>query len=141
MDNTSDNQTSEREVGTKGKLLLLAKEDGLVDGMDVYNRKKVYSCFVINTTVKCLCSQCDLLRSKFLVIYVLINNCSKRLFLFQHYLNNSSRTSNFLYKQCPFIFTQFWGLMCVVVFSVLEDYCWCFEFIFFIYYENLACRL
>ncbi|XP_073245276.1 proteasomal ATPase-associated factor 1-like [Porites lutea] len=33
---------SEREVGTEGKLLLLAKEDGFMDAVDVYNRSKVF---------------------------------------------------------------------------------------------------
>lgn len=39
----------EREVGTEGKLLLLAKEDGFLDGVDVRNRKKVHNVFI------CMC--------------------------------------------------------------------------------------
>jgi len=41
----------EREVGTEGKLLLLAKEDGFMDAVDVYNRSKVLYLF---NTVNCL---------------------------------------------------------------------------------------
>ncbi|XP_020621989.1 proteasomal ATPase-associated factor 1-like [Orbicella faveolata] len=52
MENTSENQTSEREVGTEGKLLLLAKEDGFLDGVDVYNRKKVFQ-FKCPSAVNC----------------------------------------------------------------------------------------
>ncbi|KAL9969515.1 hypothetical protein ACROYT_G021737 [Oculina patagonica] len=54
MENISaaDNQTSEREVGTKGKLLLLAKEDGFLDGVDVYNRNKVFQ-FKCPSAVNC----------------------------------------------------------------------------------------
>lgn len=37
----------EREVGTEGKLLLLAKEDGFMDTVDVYNRSKVLYLFNI----------------------------------------------------------------------------------------------
>ncbi|PFX33723.1 Proteasomal ATPase-associated factor 1 [Stylophora pistillata] len=42
MENTpeSDNQCSEREVGTEGKLLILAKEDGFLEGVDVRNKEK-----------------------------------------------------------------------------------------------------
>lgn len=44
MENTpeSDNQCSEREVGTEGKLLILAKEDGFLEGVDVRNKEKVF---------------------------------------------------------------------------------------------------
>lgn len=44
MENTSeaDNQTSEREVATEGKLLIIAKDDGFLDGVDVRNREKVF---------------------------------------------------------------------------------------------------
>ena len=38
----------EREVGTEGKLLLLAKEDGFLDAVDVHNRKKVMGLFEQN---------------------------------------------------------------------------------------------
>lgn len=38
----------EREVGTEGKLLLLAKEDGFLDAVDVHNRKKVMRVFEQN---------------------------------------------------------------------------------------------
>lgn len=38
----SDNQSSDREVGTVGKLLLLAQEDGFLEGVDVRNKEKVF---------------------------------------------------------------------------------------------------
>ncbi|KAJ7391366.1 Proteasomal ATPase-associated factor 1 [Desmophyllum pertusum] len=44
--------SSEREVGTEGKLLLLAKEDGFLDGVDVHNRKKVFQ-FKCPSAVNC----------------------------------------------------------------------------------------
>lgn len=54
MENTSGaaDQHSEREVSTEGKLLLLAKEDGFLDAVDVYNRKKVFQ-FKCPSAVNC----------------------------------------------------------------------------------------
>lgn len=48
----SDEQHSEREVGTKGKSLLIAKEDGFLDAIDVYNRNKVLQ-FKCSSAVNC----------------------------------------------------------------------------------------
>ena len=45
----------EREVGTEGKLLLLAKEDGFMDAVDVYNRSKVlylFNIYIVNSLWK-----------------------------------------------------------------------------------------
>ncbi|XP_068756975.1 proteasomal ATPase-associated factor 1-like [Montipora capricornis] len=48
----SDTLHSEHEVGTDGKLLLLAMEDGSFDAVDIYNREKVFH-FKCPSAVNC----------------------------------------------------------------------------------------